>query len=180
MSEPEAVVTLNEVFDGFKNHFNGHSISTELTFSELLRKTHPAFHVTCTSPARFDLMGYAAAGHAKIKLDCDESTLDATRTYKVKAKGDQSLQDRISARNGGGNAFVRHRTLDFFFEFRPTQMYILTCCRELLQAPRLPETLLLQENFGTISVSVAGDITGRIMSIYSTRSNTPTRLEECL
>jgi hypothetical protein len=96
ISEPEAIVTLNEVFDGFKGHLDGHRISTELTMLELLRKTHPDFHVTCTSPSRFDLLGYAAAGLAKVKLDCDESTMDATRTYKVDKVRTQSDQSRYS------------------------------------------------------------------------------------
>jgi len=98
LSGPEGVVTLNEVFEGFKAHFNNHRTSTELTMLELLRSTHPEFHVTCTSAQGFDLFGFATAGHASVKLDCDEATMDATRTYKSRAKGATSDEDEAYPR----------------------------------------------------------------------------------
>jgi len=65
MSNTEAVVTLNQVYRGFKDHLSGHRTSTELTLLELLRRTHPEFHVTCTTAgSKFDLLGFAKAGHA--------------------------------------------------------------------------------------------------------------------
>src|SRR4051794_27315107 len=79
---------------------------TELTMLEMLRGIHPEFHVTCTSPSKFDLFGYAAAGHATVKLDCDEATMDATRTYKVKSKGKQSEGERVPSYWGYEISFV--------------------------------------------------------------------------
>lgn len=82
MSDPEAVVTLNEVYADIKDHFNGHRVSTELSVIEILRRTHPEFHITCTANS-FDLFGYAKAGHAQAALDCDETTLNSQRIYHV-------------------------------------------------------------------------------------------------
>lgn len=100
MSEPEAVVTLNEAFQGFKDHLNGHRTSTELTFLEVLRQTHPEFHVTCASPLRFDPLGYATAGNAVAKLDSDESTMDSTRVYRGKPRTAQVQLDIGAAMMG--------------------------------------------------------------------------------
>jgi hypothetical protein len=102
LSEPEAVVTLNEAFAGFKDHFDGHRTSTDLKMIENLRNTHPDFYVTCTNSKKMDLFGYAAAGHAAVKLDCDESTMDATRSYHVSSRDDTSPDNAwfLWAQNG--------------------------------------------------------------------------------
>jgi transitional endoplasmic reticulum ATPase len=69
-----------EVFQDFKNHCDAHRVETQLVILELLRSRHPDFHVTCTSPYKCDLLGYAAAGHATATLDCDDS-IDSMRYY---------------------------------------------------------------------------------------------------
>lgn len=70
-----------QVFQGFKDHFNGNRTSTELTMLELMRKAYPDFNVTCTEPLKCDLFGYARAGHATTTRDVDE-LYDATRSWK--------------------------------------------------------------------------------------------------
>jgi transitional endoplasmic reticulum ATPase len=69
------------VFDGFKEHSNSPRVSTQLTVLDLLRKTHPEFHVTYTSPSKCDLLGFAKAGHATVTLDESDESYDATRLY---------------------------------------------------------------------------------------------------
>lgn len=70
------------VFEGFKEHFNGHRHSTELTLLEVLRKSHPEFWVTVTNPGQCDFLGYAAAGLATATMDSGEA-FDATREYRA-------------------------------------------------------------------------------------------------
>jgi len=48
MAEPKASISKQEinqslvdVYNGVKDHFNGHRTSTELYFLELIRKVHP-------------------------------------------------------------------------------------------------------------------------------------------
>jgi transitional endoplasmic reticulum ATPase len=72
----------NVVFEGFKEHCDGHRVSTELTMIELLRHSHPEFNITCSTPAKCDLFGYAKAGHATYYMDSD-AAFDLTRSYKA-------------------------------------------------------------------------------------------------
>jgi transitional endoplasmic reticulum ATPase len=72
--------SLSQVFESFKEHFNGHRTSTELSLREILRKSHPEFSVTITQPATCDLMGYASAGLATAKMESGE-TFHTTRSY---------------------------------------------------------------------------------------------------
>lgn len=72
---------LAQVWEGYKEHFNAHRVSTELVILELLRKSHPDCHVTCTMPSKCDLLGFAAAGHATATIDRDEP-YEAVRLYK--------------------------------------------------------------------------------------------------
>lgn len=88
LSEPEAIVTLNEAFAGFKDHFDGHRVSTELKMHELLKSIHPEFHITLTTARKMDFFGYAAAGHADATLDSDEDTMDFTRDYQIGSQRD--------------------------------------------------------------------------------------------
>ena len=84
MGEAETIVplevTLNQVFEGFKEHFDGHRTSTELTLLEILRKSHPEFSITVTQLAACDLMGYASAGLATAKMESSKA-FDVTRSY---------------------------------------------------------------------------------------------------
>ncbi|KUJ08818.1 P-loop containing nucleoside triphosphate hydrolase protein [Mollisia scopiformis] len=72
------------IFNGYKKHFDGTRTSTELTMLELLRKSHPNFHITCCGTHKCDLLGFAAAGHATSTLDkgSNDELYDATRSYK--------------------------------------------------------------------------------------------------
>jgi AAA+ superfamily predicted ATPase len=90
---------LSQVFEGFKEHSNGHRTSTELTVLEILRKSYPEFSVTITSPATCDLLGYAAAGLATAKLQSGEG-YDATRSYIAP-------RPRIENKTGGLEDCVR-------------------------------------------------------------------------
>jgi transitional endoplasmic reticulum ATPase len=72
--------SLSQVFEGFKEHFNGRRTSTELTLLEIIRKSHPESSVTITQPASCDLMGYASAGLATAKMESSEA-FDTTRSY---------------------------------------------------------------------------------------------------
>ena len=86
MGESDSLIMPNSarqslVFEGFKEHSSGHRVSTQLFVLELLRKTHPDYHVTCTSPSKCDLLGYAKAGHATVTLDESDEFYDATRVY---------------------------------------------------------------------------------------------------
>jgi transitional endoplasmic reticulum ATPase len=69
-------------FEGFKSHFNNHRTSTELSMLEHLRETHADYHVTCTTPTRCDLHGFAKAELATMALD-NTYLLDTTRVYKI-------------------------------------------------------------------------------------------------
>jgi hypothetical protein len=70
-----------EVFQGFKDHFSEHRVSTELTILELIRKAYPNFNVVCTAPTKSDFFGFAKAGHATATRDVNE-LFDATRAWK--------------------------------------------------------------------------------------------------
>jgi hypothetical protein len=50
---------------------------------DLLRKSHPDFDVTCTSPAGCDFLGYAKAGHAIAIKDANDERFDSTRIYSA-------------------------------------------------------------------------------------------------
>jgi transitional endoplasmic reticulum ATPase len=71
----------NHGFHGWKEHSNSLREDTDLITLEFLRKSHPDYHVTRTTPAKCDLLGYAAAGYATASRDNDES-YDALRYYK--------------------------------------------------------------------------------------------------
>jgi transitional endoplasmic reticulum ATPase len=88
-----------EVFQGFKDHFNGHRKSTELTVLELIRKAYPDFNVTCALASKCDFFGYAKAGHATTTRDVDE-LYDATRSWK-------SPGPRLEGKPGGLRDHVR-------------------------------------------------------------------------
>lgn len=72
------------VFEGYKEHFQGTRTSTELAMLELLRKSHPEYHVTCCATHKCDLIGFANAGHATAVLEQGENDewYDAIRSYK--------------------------------------------------------------------------------------------------
>src|SRR6187402_1188237 len=88
----------NAVFEGFKDHSSGKRLSTEVTMFEHIRKAHPEFHISCTSPAHCDLIGYAKAGHAVATCDSDES-FDASRVYMAptprREGGPGELKDNV-------------------------------------------------------------------------------------
>ncbi|KAF8847447.1 P-loop containing nucleoside triphosphate hydrolase protein [Acephala macrosclerotiorum] len=72
------------VFEGYQQHFRGTRTSTELAMLELLRKAHPEYHVTCCATHKFDLLGFANAGHATATLEKGENDewYDAIRSYR--------------------------------------------------------------------------------------------------
>ena len=89
MAEPKASISKQEinqslvdVYNGVKDHFNGHRTSTELYFLELIRKVHPEYFVVCTTRVRDDLRGFAAAGHANIRRNDEDDIGDMTRSYR--------------------------------------------------------------------------------------------------
>ncbi|TVY84733.1 putative ATPase [Lachnellula suecica] len=86
MGEQASSVMLNaarhdRVFEGYKEHSAGLRVSTELVILDLLRKSHPDYHVTCTSPSGCDFKGYAQAGHATAIKDANNELFDSTRIY---------------------------------------------------------------------------------------------------
>ena len=83
------------VFQGFKDHFNDHRTSTELTMLEVLRKSYPDFTIACSLPTNCDLFEYAKAGHANIMRD-PEDILDATRIWKAPSRNLQRKQGTLS------------------------------------------------------------------------------------
>ncbi|KAG0043056.1 hypothetical protein BGZ83_011887 [Gryganskiella cystojenkinii] len=70
-----------QAFESFKNHFSGHKASTELHMLESIRGCHPEYQVTCVSESKFDLRGYAKAGHATLTNEDGHEHFDATRSY---------------------------------------------------------------------------------------------------
>jgi hypothetical protein len=72
--------SLFQVFGGFKDHFSGKKKSTELTVVEILRKSHPDFSVTTTTPSTCDLLGFADAGLATAKMQSGDA-FDLSRSY---------------------------------------------------------------------------------------------------
>ena len=72
--------SLSEVFEGFKEHFNGNRTSTELVMVEILRRAHPGFSITTTTPASCDLFGFASAGLATVEMKTGEE-FDISRSY---------------------------------------------------------------------------------------------------
>ncbi|GJJ75468.1 hypothetical protein EMPS_07826 [Entomortierella parvispora] len=73
--------TLAQAFVSFKDHFNGHKVSTEVRMLESIRGCHPEYQVTRVSESKFDLRGYARAGHATITKEEGHEHFDATRSY---------------------------------------------------------------------------------------------------
>lgn len=72
--------SLSQVFEGFKEHFNGTRTSTELVLLEILKKFHPEFSVTTTTPASCDLLGFARAGLATAEMKSGDA-FDISRSY---------------------------------------------------------------------------------------------------
>jgi transitional endoplasmic reticulum ATPase len=70
----------DQIYEGYKNHFDAHRDDSQLVLLELVRKNHPSYHVTCVTPTKCDLFGYAAAGHAAATID-SEGPLASMRNY---------------------------------------------------------------------------------------------------
>ncbi|TVY85026.1 putative ATPase [Lachnellula suecica] len=76
----DSISTSAHGFPGWLEYSSRLREDTELRAHEILRNTHKDYHVTRTSPAKCDLLGYASAGHASAVRDNDE-TYDALRAY---------------------------------------------------------------------------------------------------
>ncbi|KID88647.1 proteasome-activating nucleotidase, partial [Metarhizium majus ARSEF 297] len=67
-------------FDAWKQHGSLARTDIELVTMQMLRDTHPGYHVTRTKRSSCDVVGYADAGHASKTLD-DAAGYDALREY---------------------------------------------------------------------------------------------------
>jgi transitional endoplasmic reticulum ATPase len=69
-------------FEKWTAHGSRDRVSTELSIQAILSKVYPTYHITRTTPAKCDLVGFAKAGYATSNSDRKES-YDATRLYKA-------------------------------------------------------------------------------------------------
>ncbi|OAQ59917.1 proteasome-activating nucleotidase [Pochonia chlamydosporia 170] len=69
-------------FELWKQHVSQPRVDSEVAACQLLRDTHPDYHVTRTDPEKSDLIGYAEAGFATKTLH-RPADYDATRRYKT-------------------------------------------------------------------------------------------------
>jgi hypothetical protein len=58
LSEPHH----NQVFESYKYHNDAHRNDTKLVLLEIIRKSHPSYHVTCTTPGKCDLLATQLLG----------------------------------------------------------------------------------------------------------------------
>ncbi|KID79317.1 uncharacterized protein G6M90_00g020910 [Metarhizium brunneum] len=75
-------MTVNDqpAFNAWKQHGSLARTDIELVTMQMLRDTHPGYHVTRTKRSSCDVVGYADAGHASKTLD-DAAGYDALREY---------------------------------------------------------------------------------------------------
>ncbi|KAG8422979.1 hypothetical protein J3459_009898 [Metarhizium acridum] len=75
-------MTVNDqaAFDAWKQHGSPSRQDIELVTSQMLRDSHPGYHITRTKRSSCDVMGYADAGHASKTLQ-DAAGYDALREY---------------------------------------------------------------------------------------------------
>jgi transitional endoplasmic reticulum ATPase len=78
-------------FNKWASHSSRDRVSTELTIQKYLSELHPAYHITRTTPAKCDLLGFAKAGYATSDPDRRDS-YDATRLYKAAKLHDEKAE----------------------------------------------------------------------------------------
>jgi transitional endoplasmic reticulum ATPase len=71
-----------ETFDAWKEHCDLPRLETDLVLLEILRDTHPQYHITQTSSYACDLLGFAKAGHATATIDDNDTRYNASRYYR--------------------------------------------------------------------------------------------------
>jgi len=64
-----------------KDHFSLKQSNTSLVISERIRELYPHKHVTIVQSRHCDILGFAAAGHADVRLITSDQSFLPTRTY---------------------------------------------------------------------------------------------------
>ncbi|KYG42276.1 hypothetical protein M433DRAFT_26991 [Acidomyces richmondensis BFW] len=86
-------------YAAIKDHFCLKRTNTSLAIFEQIRELHPNKHVTIVEPRHCDILGFAAAGHAKVRLLTTGESFMSTRTYSPPGSrmegGDGKLGDDV-------------------------------------------------------------------------------------
>ncbi|KAF2494307.1 proteasome-activating nucleotidase [Lophium mytilinum] len=77
----------NAAFAEFKHHTSGQRVVSDFAVLELLRKTHPEYHVTTVDPKNCALLEFANAGKATATLNPTDDAFNATRTWQPVGTG---------------------------------------------------------------------------------------------
>lgn len=128
-------------FAAWQEHKSRPRQETDFLTHEILRQAHPSYHVTRTSPAKCDLLGYGRAGYATATQIVDAG-YDATRIYKMPISRLEKTPGQLEDVVGFGRWAYQWQSNEFIvYEVSYVDRYLQTIKLLYILAPETPDSV---------------------------------------